>query len=131
LVTDGHADGFNLDELKQIMSLDDVLKLQQLISHMSIDDSVLDYVIRLVRATRDWSGIAKGASPRASIAIVRAAKTHALLQGNNFVTPDDVKTVALMILRHRIMLTTDMEIEGVKNDQVLQTLLDNIEAPRQ
>lgn len=131
LVTDGRADSFNIDALTPQMSLDDVIKLQQLISNLSIDDTVLDYVIRLVRATRDWAGVAKGASPRASIAIVRAAKAHALLSGNSFVTPDDVKTVSLMILRHRVVLSADMEIEGVKTDQVLGNILDHIEAPRQ
>jgi MoxR-like ATPase len=113
------------------MSVDEVVKLQQLTCHLTIDDTVLDYVIRLVRATRDWAGIAKGASPRASISIVRAAKAHALLKGNDFVTPDDVKAVSLMILRHRIMLSADMEIEGVRADQVLHNILDHIEAPRQ
>jgi MoxR-like ATPase len=131
LVTEGSSESFNIDALTPQMSIEEVLKLQQLICHLTIDDAVLDYVIRLVRATRDWAGIAKGASPRASIAIVRAAKAHALLNGNNFVTPDDVKVVALMILRHRVMLSTDMEIEGVKTDQVLHNILDHIEAPRQ
>jgi MoxR-like ATPase len=131
LVTDGRAESFNIDSLTQQMSVEEVIKLQSLVSHLSIDDTVLDYVIRLVRATRDWAGIAKGASPRASISIVRAAKAHALLNGNSFVTPDDVKTVALMILRHRVMLSTDMEIEGIQTDQVLLNILDHIEAPRQ
>ncbi len=131
LVTDGRAESFNIESLQQQMSVDDVIKLQALTCHLTIDDKVLDYVIRLVRATRDWAGIAKGASPRASIAIVRAAKANALMAGNNFVTPDDVKAVALMILRHRIMLSADMEIEGVKTDQVLHSILNHIEAPRQ
>ncbi|MFT4925293.1 MAG: MoxR-like ATPase [Phenylobacterium sp.] len=131
LVTDGRAESFNIDALQAIMSVEDVIQLQKLTCHLNIDDSVLDYVVRLVRATRDWSGIAKGASPRASIAIVRAAKAHALMAGNSFVTPDDVKAVAPMILRHRVMLSADMEIEGVKSDEVLQTILNQTEAPRQ
>lgn len=131
LVTAGRAESFNIESLQPQMSTEEVLKLQNLVSHLTIDDAVLDYVIRLVRATRDWSGIAKGASPRASIAIVRAAKAHALMAGNSFVTPDDVKSVAAMILRHRIMLSADMEIEGVQSDQVLHSILDHIEAPRQ
>ncbi|MFT5161987.1 MAG: MoxR-like ATPase [Alteromonadaceae bacterium] len=131
LVTQGRAQTFNIDSLQTIMSLDEVIKLQDLTSQLIIDDAVLDYVIRLVRATRDFSGIAKGASPRASIAIVRAAKANALINGNCFVTPDDVKAVAPMILRHRIMLSADMEIEGVKSDQLLSNILDHVEAPRQ
>lgn len=131
LVTDGRAQTFNMEQLQPLMSLEDVLKLQSLVSNLTINDSVLDYVVRLVRATRDWAGIAKGASPRASIAIVRAAKAHALLSGNSFVTPDDVKLVSLMILRHRIILTADMEIEGLRPDNVLNNLLDSVDAPRQ
>lgn len=131
LVTDGRAQTFNMDNLNTLMSLDDVTKLQSVVSNLTIDDAVLDYVVRLVRATRDWTGIAKGASPRASINIVRAAKAHALVSGNDFVTPDDIKAVTLMILRHRVMLTADMEIEGVVADQVLSNILDSIEAPRQ
>ena len=131
LVTEGSADSFNLDALSQQMALEDIIKLQQVVSTLTLDDSVLDYVVRIVRATRDWSGLAKGASPRASINMVRAAKARALLAGNHFVTPDDVKAVALMILRHRVILTADMEIEGVKTDQLLANLLDGVEAPRQ
>ncbi len=130
LVTDGRAQTFNMENLERLMSLEDVLKLQSIVSNLTIDDTVLDYVVRLVRATRDWAGIAKGASPRASIAIVRAAKAHALLNGNDFVTPDDVKSVSLMILRHRVMLTADMEIEGMRADDVLSGVLDSVEAPR-
>ena len=131
LATQGQNDSFQMNTLKQVMTVEQVIELQQVVSDILIDDMVVDYVVRIVRATRDWSGLAKGASPRASIAIVRAAKAHALLEGNDFVTPDDVKEVALMVLRHRVMLTTDMEIEGTDSDLVLSNLLDNIEAPRQ
>lgn len=131
LVTEGQSDAFNIGKLQQIMQIEDILKLQQLTTELHIDDSVLDYVVRIVRTTRQWSGLAKGASPRASIAIVRAAKAHALISGNQFVTPDDVKSVALSVLRHRVTLTTDMEIEGVACDEIVQNILNHIEAPRQ
>jgi MoxR-like ATPase len=84
----------------------------------------------MVRATRDWQGIDNGAGPRASIALVRAARAHALLCGNGFVTPDDVKAVAHAVLRHRIKLSADLEIEGYRSDDVLAELLANVAAPR-
>lgn len=131
LATEGRTENFHVDNLKQILSTDTLGKIQKLASVVTLDEAVLDYVVRLVRATRDWSGIAKGAGPRASIALVRAAKAKALMAGVSFVTPDNVKAVALPILRHRILLTADMEIEGVEKDQLLTDILDHVEAPRQ
>ena len=131
LATEGRTENFYVDNLKPVLSTETVTKIQRLVAQISLDDMVLDYVVRLVRATRDWSGIAKGAGPRASIAIVRAAKAQALMNGLSFVTPDHIKTVALPVLRHRLLLTADMEIEGVEKDQVLLDILDQVEAPRQ
>ena len=74
--------------------------------------AVLDYAMRLVRATRTWSGVAAGAGPRGGIAIVRAARAAALIAGRDFVTPDDVKRMALPALRHRIMPSPELELEG-------------------
>ena len=79
--------------------------------------------VRLVRAARDWQGIDTGPGPRATIALVRAARGHALVEGNAFVTPDDVKAMAPAVLRHRLKLTADLEIEGYRPDDVLGDLL--------
>jgi MoxR-like ATPase len=91
---------------------------------------VLDYAVRLVRASRERVGILQGAGPRASIALVRAAKGHALLSGNDFVTPDDVKQIAGPVLRHRLRLTADLEIDGTNVDDVVDRILGDVEAPR-
>jgi len=95
-----------------------------------VDDNVLDYAVRLARATRDFSGFASGAGPRGGIAIVRAARAQALLAGRGFVTPDDVKQVALPVLRHRITPSPEMEIEGRDIDELLRDLFEQVEAPR-
>ena len=91
---------------------------------------MLDYAVRLARATRDWPGVTLGAGPRASIALVRGARARALLRGGEFVVPDDVKDCALAVLRHRIRLSPELAIEGMSVDLLLRQLLDQVAAPR-
>lgn len=120
----------NLDGLDPVLEPRDVLRVQEQAAQVAVDDQVLDYAVRLVRATREWRGIQMGAGPRGSIALVRAARAYALLVGNSFVTPDDIKAVAPAVLRHRIALTPDLEIEGLHADDVLSRLLLDVKAPR-
>jgi MoxR-like ATPase len=130
-VTRGHVgDELDTSRVEPVMEIEDVLELQSVAASLPLDDSVLEYAVRLVRATRDWQGIETGAGPRASIALVRAARGHALIAGNGFVTPDDLKAVAPPVLRHRIKLTADLEIEGYRPDEVLGELLASTPAPR-
>ena len=120
----------NLDAIEPVVDVPQVLALQQCTAGLLVDDQVLDYAVRLVRATRERSGILHGAGPRASIALVRAAKGRALLSGNDFATPDHVKQVAHPVLRHRLRLTADLEIDGTQVDDVIGQVLDEVEAPR-
>jgi MoxR-like ATPase len=105
--------------------------LQSHVAALAVDEQILNYAVRMVRAARDWHGIEVGPGPRGPIALLRAGRAEAFLQGREFVTPDDIKSVAPAVLRHRIRLTTDLEIEGYRPDDVLADLLDNIPAPRQ
>jgi MoxR-like ATPase len=131
-ITDGTIDDSNLmKELSAVTSSDIINQLQQLASSIRVDQSIFEYAVRLVVATREWSGVEMGASPRASIAIIRAAKALALVRGNPFVTPDEIKAVALAVLRHRIVLSAELEIEGISVEQVIADLLAQIAAPRQ
>ena len=107
-----------------------VQSLQTLAAAVRVDDAVLDYALRIVRGTRGWNGIAAGAGPRGGIALVRAARASALMQGRGFATPDDVKRMAPPALRHRVTLAPELEIEGHSNDSLLQALLDQLPAPR-
>ncbi|MCK5647312.1 MAG: AAA family ATPase, partial [Gammaproteobacteria bacterium] len=86
--------------------------------------------INIVRATRKWPGISIGAGPRGGIALIRAARACAVVDGRNFITPDDVKKITLPAMRHRIILSPEMELEGVHVDRVLENILEKIEAPR-
>jgi MoxR-like ATPase len=84
----------------------------------------------LVRATRDTTLLRHGAGPRASIALLRCARALALLNGVDYVTPDDIKTMVLPVLRHRVILSPEVEIDGLGVDEVLGNLLDKVDAPR-
>ncbi|HEX9389732.1 MAG TPA: MoxR family ATPase [Usitatibacteraceae bacterium] len=124
------GDKLNVDAVAAIVKPETIVALQRIAANLTIDDNVLDYAVRLARATREFSGFSAGAGPRGGIAMVRAARGQALMQGRNFVTPDDVKTVALPVLRHRIMPSPEMEIEGRDIDELLAEMFETVEAPR-
>lgn len=130
-VTTGQVqDTLSVDAIESVVSAADIPKLQKITAGIQVDDAVFDYAVRIARSSRQWHSFAHGAGPRASIALIRAARAQALLDGREFVTPDDVKTMALPVMRHRVALTAEMEIEGLKTDQALQQLLQEVEAPR-
>src|SRR6267154_6430366 len=106
------------------------LALQKMAAWVRVDPRVADYAVRITRATRNWPGLAIGAGPRGAIALVRIARALALLEGRDFVTPDDVKRYALPTLRHRVSLAPDAQLEGREVDAMLSSALDSIEAPR-
>lgn len=116
--------------LGALLEAGDVSRLQALCAGLPLDGQVLDYAVRLVRATRDWPGLAFGAGPRASIALVRCARACALLRGGDFVMPDDVKRCALPVLRHRVRPAAEQEIAGRDSDALLGELLARVAAPR-
>ncbi|HQO29177.1 MAG TPA: MoxR family ATPase [Accumulibacter sp.] len=107
-----------------------VLALQQMAAHITVDDRVIAYAVALVRATRDTPGIASGAGSRGPIALVRAARACALLEGRGYAMPDDIKAVALPALRHRITPSAEVEIEGMTADDLLRALFERVPAPR-
>lgn len=125
------ADMLDVQPLRTVLQANDVMLLQQVASELALDEQVLDYAVRLARTTRTWPGLILGAGPRASIALVRGARARALLRGGEFVTPDDIKSCALAVLRHRVRIAPELDIEGLEVDQVLTQLLDQVSAPRQ
>jgi MoxR-like ATPase len=125
------SDMLDVQPLRTLMHAKDVQALQRIASDLPVDEHVLDYAVRLARATRTWPGLTLGAGPRASIALVRGARARALLRGGEFVIPDDIKGCALAVLRHRVRLSPELDIEGLSVDQVLLQLLDQVPAPRQ
>jgi MoxR-like ATPase len=126
----GRAAQFDLSAVRAVVQPADVVAMQAATAAIAVDPVVLDYAVRIVRATRSWPGIAMGAGPRGSLALVRAARAQAVLDGRDFVTPDDVVCIARPALRHRIALAPEMQLEGRRVDQVLDALLLKVEAPR-
>lgn len=124
------TDILEVTALRVLVQAKDVQALQKIASDLPVDDQVLDYAVRLTRATRSWPGLTLGAGPRASIALVRCGRARALLRGGDFVTPDDIKGCAQAVLRHRVRLSPELDIEGLTVDQLLQQLLDQVAAPR-
>ena len=124
------GDQLPLADVKPCLNERAVLSLQQIAAYQRVDDSVVDYAVRIVRATRDWPGLAIGAGSRGAIALVRAARVAALLQARDFVTPDDIKRIALPALRHRVALTPDAMLEGRKPADLLNALIESVAAPR-
>jgi MoxR-like ATPase len=132
MVLDGRLpDSLDAAQLTPVTDAAGILELTRGAEQVLIDPALIDYLLRLVRATREHPSLIQGGSPRASIALARTAKTQALLSGRDFVVPDDVKAVAAPVLRHRLRLGVDAELEDQTVESVLAQLLEQVEAPRQ
>ena len=104
-------------------------RLQATVELVEAGDDVVDYAVRLVEATREHSALEIGASPRGSLALVKVARAHAALAGRGFATPDDVKNIAISVLAHRLVLRTEAWVRGVREDDVVQEVLDEVPTP--
>jgi MoxR-like ATPase len=124
------GDQLPLDAITPLLDERTVLSLQRMASFVRVDDKVVDYAVRIVRATRSWPGFSAGAGPRGAIALVRAARATALMQARDYVTPDDIKQHALPALCHRVLLAPDAQLEGREVGELLASALDSVEAPR-
>ena len=131
-VTDGLVgDKLDVSAVQQVMTPQQAVALQGAVAAVTVDERNVDYAVRIVRATRDRQGIVLGAGPRGAIALVRGARAAAVLEARDFVTPDDIKAIALPALRHRIAIAPELEIEGQLPDDALRRILDSVEAPRE
>jgi len=119
-----------LDEVKPVISKQDIKECQELIEKIHIKDEILIYIAKLIDSTRNNGDLLLGASPRASLSIMRASKAIAAMNGRDFVTPDDVKFVAYPVLNHRIMLTAEREMEGTETEDVIKEITEQVEVPR-
>ena len=108
----------------------DIVRARALLPSVVVERKIISYITSIVRRTREHRQLTLGASPRATVALLQASKTIALMRGRLFITPDDVKEMALPVLRHRILLRPEAEIEGVSADRVLKSLIESIEVPR-
>ncbi len=128
-----HATGFDPTDLRGLdaaTSADELLAMRKVASRVRVDDAIIEYVVELARKTRSDRAIELGASPRASIAMMKAAQVVAASEARDFVTPDDVKPVAKPVLRHRVMLHPDAELQGIKADDRIDDILRTVPVPR-
>ena len=119
-----------LDMISPVLNAAQIAEYQQTIKKILIEPNLLKYIAALIDNTRNNANLYLGASPRASLAIMNASKALAAIGGRDFVTPDDIKKVAPSVLRHRIMLTPEREMEGITTDGVVRQILEAIEIPR-
>src|SRR3954468_2709429 len=119
-----------LSEVKSVLNERAVLSLQQIVAHQRIDEQVIDYAVRLTRATREWAGFAMGSGSRGALALVRGARAYSIMQGRNYVTPDDIKKVALPALRHRVALAPEAMLDGRRPNDLLANVIESVAAPR-
>ena len=104
--------------------------LRESVAQVVVDPKIKTFIVNIVCATRKSGWLYLGASPRASIALMNGAKAFAAIQGRDFVTPDDVLQLVAPVLRHRVQLSSEKELEGVTVDQVIQQIVSKIEVPR-
>ena len=119
-----------LESLAPVLTKEELLSLRRLIEHVFVDRTLLQYIALIVQQTRTSKAVYLGASPRASVAMMQASKAYALLQGRDFVTPEDIKFVAPYVLQHRLILTAEAEMEGYSPVKVTQRLIDKVEVPK-
>lgn len=119
-----------LSEIIQVLNAEQIAEYQQIIKQIIIESNLLKYIAAIVDNTRNNANLYLGASPRASLAIMNASKALAAINGRDFVTPDDIKKIAPSVLRHRIILTPEREMEGITADKVVQQIMETIEIPR-
>ena len=116
-----------IDELGPVTTPNQVQELQQAVTKVFVEDSVCEYVVRLVQATRSHPQVQLGASPRGSLALFRAAQAWAALEARDYVLPDDVKQLAVPILAHRLQLKADTVLRGVQAAAVVSELLHQVD----
>lgn len=122
--------GEQLTTVEPVLQAEDLLFFRQMVRQMVVEPKLLQYIAKIVAETRTNAALYLGGSPRASLSILQASKALAGLRGRDFVMPEDILTIVPHVLRHRIMLTPEKEMEGVTPDEMIQKMVDKVEVPR-
>ena len=117
-------------EVNKVLSPQELIHYRNIIQSIVVEQKLIAYIAKIVNETRNNPALYLGASPRASLAIMRSAKANAAIKGRDFVIPDDIKEMAAPVLRHRIMLTPEKEMEGITPDELIENILKDVEVPR-
>lgn len=120
----------DITALDKIISAEEIAKQREVVASIHVEPELMHYIAKVIQSTRNSSSVSIGASPRASIYVMKAAQAFAAMNGRDFITPEDVKEIINPVLRHRITLTPEKEMEGMKPDQVIQMILEKVEVPR-
>lgn len=118
-----------LETLTTVVSLEELVEMQHAVREVYIHDAVRDYVVDVVRATRENNQLVMGSSPRGSLYLLRGAQAHAAMNGHDFVQPEDVKAVAPAILAHRVIPKAELRVRGASTEQVIERVLESVGAP--
>ncbi len=119
-----------LQNVNKLLSIGEIKKYREVIQHITVDPKLLEYIATIIVETRNNPSLYLGASTRASLALLKAAKATAALRGRDFIIPEDIQQMAPHVLRHRIMLSPEKEMEGITPDQLIENILKSIEVPR-
>jgi MoxR-like ATPase len=119
-----------LEDIQTVLKAADIINYQQLVKQILVEPNLLQYIAKLVVNTRENAFLYLGASPRASIAILNAAKGFAAIRGRDFVTPEDIKDAAIPVLQHRVIVTPEREMEGLTSVEIIKQIIESIEIPR-
>ena len=119
-----------LGKIKAVLAGSEIVKLQKLVKQIVVEKNLIEYIAKIVVNTRENAFLYLGASPRASIAILNAAKGFAALRGRDFVTPEDIKDAAIPVLQHRIIVTPEREMEGISSTEIIKQILEMVAVPR-
>ena len=119
-----------LEDIQTVLTASDIINYQQLVKQILVEPNLLEYIAKLVVNTRENAFLYLGASPRASIAILNAAKGFAAIRGRDFVTPEDIKDAAIPVLQHRVIVTPEREMEGLTSVEIIKQIIESIEIPR-
>jgi len=120
----------DFNSIERVLNASDITALRETVANIHVEHNLLKYIAQIVNETRNNSWLFLGASPRASLAILNSAKACAALRGKDFVTPDDIKFVAPHVLKHRVIITPEKEMEGVTTNEIVNKMIEKIEVPR-
>ena len=120
----------DLESIQPVLTPSEIADFKALIGQIHVEQELLKYIAAIVAATRQHVSLILGASPRASVSILVASKAFAAMHGRDFVTPEDIKFIAIPVMRHRVILTPESEMEGISADEVIKEIIDKVEVPR-
>ena len=124
------ADRITASGVQKVLAPDEIIRIREKVQSIVVEDTVFDYILLVIEGTRKNHNLVVGASPRASINLLLAGKVFAAIEGRSYVIPDDIKRLAKPVLRHRVVLKPEAEIEGLTSDDIIQLILDSVEVPR-